>query len=533
MNSMKKLRLLATICCLLLAGINMALAQNKLLLFYDTAYVSEVKLLLAQASAKKMLLDTTSRTSVFTESNLKNYQVVIFMNVSANRLSFREAAELQRFLQAGGGFAGIGKAAEASYKWLWYANVLGGQLAATQLEKPIQLSIITNAFLGKTTLPPLWKLNDKPLLFNDLPTKCKPVLLDVTGKTWAWYYTTEQGGKLFYTALGCEPSAYQSPDFISHVWAGIEEVMPKNLPDYASIASTALPSEKNFLKTTLSNDFQNPVALATLRDNNIIVVEENGEVKIYEPQLRKTSTIGKIDVTNLKRIKLDPEFYQNGYIYTFSGGSSEEYKIGRMQLIGDTTVVMTDFASQSNNPLPSNIIYYYEKYVRSPYRLPQYFDKKSFRYDNEQGLIVETFDEDNNVKNIEPFLTDTPFNYITDMSFGADGGLYILEDKQLKKIDYSETNRKPLAIASADVMMGNAPLKVKFFSDRSIDYDSSEKLSVEWIFGGAGTSAEVNPEFTFTKPGTYDVGLKVTDNAGESAETTLKIQVNKPAVKKR
>jgi hypothetical protein len=33
--------------------------------------------------------------------------------------------------------------------------------------------------------------------------------------------------------------------------------------------------------------------------------------------------------------------------------------------------------------------------------------------------------------------------------------------------------------------------------------------------------------------GNYEVKLKVSDNQGESAETLLKIQVNKPAPKKK
>jgi len=58
-------------------------------------------------------------------------------------------------------------------------------------------------------------------------------------------------------------------------------------------------------------------------------------------------------------------------------------------------------------------------------------------------------------------------------------------------------------------------------------------LSFEWNFDGLNLSSEPNPEFTFTKPGTYEVKLKVSDNHGESAETSLKIQVNKAPVKRR
>jgi len=119
------------------------------------------------------------------------------------------------------------------------------------------------------------------------------------------------------------------------------------------------------------------------------------------------------------------------------------------------------------------------------------------------------------------------------MVFGTDGALYFLEDNQLLKIDYSETNRKPIAIASADVLTGNLPLKVKFSSAGSIDYDPNDVLSFEWNFDGQNISHDANPEFIFTKVGTYEVKLQVTDNQGNTNKNTLKIQVHKTPIKRR
>jgi cytochrome c len=103
------------------------------------------------------------------------------------------------------------------------------------------------------------------------------------------------------------------------------------------------------------------------------------------------------------------------------------------------------------------------------------------------------------------------------------------------KIDYSEKNRKPIAIASADMLSGNAPLKVNFSAESSVDYDSKDTLSYEWRIGETITTIirEPNPAYTFLKMGTYEVKLKVTDIQGESSETFLKIQVNKSTPKKR
>lgn len=509
--------------------------QSKTLIFYPVSNSAQAKALWDDAQSKKRLIDTTSNPAKISDSNLKNYNAVVFLNTSVNALSFQQSAELQRFLQAGGGFVGVGAAIEKNYKWLWYNKMIGGVLAESQFADKVQLSLITNAAIGKSELPPLWKIEDKPLVMSSVPVRCKPVLLDIMGKTWAWYYTTEEGGKMFYTALGGEPSAFQNLNLLAHIWSGIEEVSSKNLPDYTKIADTALPSESNFLKVTLSDNLENPLALATLPTRNVVWVEQNGKVKIFDAQKRKTNQIGKIDATNLKAIKLDPEFAENGYVYTFSEINSNEYKIGRMQLVGDSVATMSDFSSQSTTPLSKNIIYEFDKYASEAYRLPKYFAGKSFRFDNGQGFIVETLDEDGNVKNIEPFLSNTRFDFIKDMAFGADGELYLLENSRLSKIDYSEKNRKPIAVASADVVSGNAPLKVKFSSEGSVDYDAKDGLSFEWSIIGITTTIirEPNPEYTFSKVGNYEVKLKITDNQGESSETSLKIQVNKAAPKKK
>ena len=512
---------------------NIALGQSKTLVFYDNNHVGEAAILWESAKLKKIILDTTSNPAKFTESQLKNYTAIVFLNTSINRLNYRQSAEFQRFMQALGGFVGINTAIEKSYKWLWYDKMVGGILAENQLTDKVQLNIITNASIGKTELPPLWKIEDKPLIINALPVKCKPVLLDVMGKTWAWHYTTEEGGKMFYTALGGELAAYQNSDFINHLWAGIEEVSSKNLPDYTKIADSALPTESSFLRLILSENLENPVSLATTPDGNVLIAEQSGQIKLYLSQKRNTYLLSKIQVPNLKSIKLDPEFAQNGYVYTFSQEKTNEYKIGRFQVMGDSAAVLTDFSSQSSTPLTKNIIYNFAKYEKIPYHFPKYFDGKSFRFDNEQGLVVETFDDDGNVKNLEPFLPTIRFNFIKDMVFGADGALYFLENNQLIKIDYSETNRKPIVNASADILTGNLPLKVKFSSAGSMDNDPNDILSFEWNFDGQNISHEPNPEFVFTKVGSYDVKLQVSDNKGDMTTTLLKIQVNKPSTKRR
>ena len=103
------------------------------------------------------------------------------------------------------------------------------------------------------------------------------------------------------------------------------------------------------------------------------------------------------------------------------------------------------------------------------------------------------------------------------------------------KIDYSEKNRPPVAMISADVQEGKAPLKVQFSSDGSYDLNN-DALSFLWQFDAKNISTEANPIVTFPKPGNYNVKLQVTDSQGLSSEKMLLITVEKGGktpVKKR
>ena len=90
-------------------------------------------------------------------------------------------------------------------------------------------------------------------------------------------------------------------------------------------------------------------------------------------------------------------------------------------------------------------------------------------------------------------------------------------------------NGAPVAIASSDVTSGNAPLTVNFTGSGSTD-DNNDIVSYEWDFGTGDLSTDADPSYVFANPGTYTVGLTVTDGAGLSSSTTIQIDVNGPPV---
>ncbi|WP_029446553.1 PKD domain-containing protein [Cellulophaga baltica] len=93
-------------------------------------------------------------------------------------------------------------------------------------------------------------------------------------------------------------------------------------------------------------------------------------------------------------------------------------------------------------------------------------------------------------------------------------------------------NKAPTAVATSDIITGEASLAVQFTGDTSSDPDTGDILTYAWDFGDGTTATTANPSHTFTTAGTYDVTLTVTDNgtpALSSSEATITITVNTPA----
>ncbi|NDV17792.1 PKD domain-containing protein, partial [Muricauda sp. TY007] len=77
----------------------------------------------------------------------------------------------------------------------------------------------------------------------------------------------------------------------------------------------------------------------------------------------------------------------------------------------------------------------------------------------------------------------------------------------------------PVAMATADVETGEAPLTVNFTGNDSTD--DVGIISYEWDFGdGSAPSNEADPVHTYTAAGSYDAMLTVTDGDGQTDTDT-------------
>jgi glucose/arabinose dehydrogenase len=165
---------------------------------------------------------------------------------------------------------------------------------------------------------------------------------------------------------------------------------------------------------------------------------------------------------------------------------------------------------------------------------PKYFDGVPLFYEWTRDY-VKAFHRDGRIEGVLPsFVFDNPM----DMEFGPDGALYVLEygdgyfqenpDAQLARFDYigPNGNHSPLPVAAASATAGLAPLTVRFTSTGTTDPDG-DRLRYTWDFNADGIVDSRSPDasYTFRENGLYNATLRVTDDGGRSAATSVRIVI--------
>ena len=99
-------------------------------------------------------VDATEDASFFSEEILKQYSAIIFLNTTGDILDEVQQAEMERYIQAGGGFVGIHAATDTEYDWPWYNKLVGAYFKSHPRVQDATLDIIdknhpSTEFLGE------------------------------------------------------------------------------------------------------------------------------------------------------------------------------------------------------------------------------------------------------------------------------------------------------------------------------------------------------------------------------------------------
>src|SRR4051794_18829741 len=75
--------------------------------FHHSSIPNGVDAIMKLGAQNHFQVDTTSDASMITEDTLKKYAALVFMHTTGNLFNAQEQSDLERYIQAGGGFLGI------------------------------------------------------------------------------------------------------------------------------------------------------------------------------------------------------------------------------------------------------------------------------------------------------------------------------------------------------------------------------------------------------------------------------------------
>ena len=317
------------------------------------------KALMAMGAANGILVDTTENAAKITEDTLKQYAAVIFLSPTGNILERAAEVDLQRFIQAGGGYVGIHAAADAEYDWRWYGSLVGGYFLSHPDQQEATVRIVDAKDASASHLPSAWTRTDEWYNYKSLG-KDLHVLATLDESTYtggengavhpiSWQHTFD-GGRAWYTGMGHTVESYSDSLFLKHVLGGIRyAVGERRALDYAKATALRTPSDSLFRKVALTmGTLAEPTEMAVLPSGDVLIAQRGGEVVLFRAKDRSVKPVGKVAVYSKARngsnveegllgLTVDPDFATNHFVYLFfSPADTSVNRLSRFTLDGDS-----------------------------------------------------------------------------------------------------------------------------------------------------------------------------------------------------
>lgn len=172
----------------------------------------------------------TEDAALFTPENLKQYQLVIFLNTTGDVLNTEEEKAFEVFFQNGGSFMGVHSATDTEFDWAWYGKLVGAYFLNHPKQSSATIMRINSTHPSTKHLQERWVHYDEWYNFKSINQDIN-VLLNLDESTYgggengefhpiAWYHEFD-GGRSFYTGLGHTNESYSEPEFKKHLLGGI------------------------------------------------------------------------------------------------------------------------------------------------------------------------------------------------------------------------------------------------------------------------------------------------------------------------
>ncbi|QHT69155.1 carbohydrate-binding protein [Rhodocytophaga rosea] len=252
------------------------------------------------SSELKIQVDTTTQPAYVNEDSLSKYASVVFLNLPLDTLEYVQQADLERFIQAGGGLLAINAAKDTVRNWPWYEQVNGERLKASQAS---------------------WKKESA-------------------------------GGRIFFAQIAGKDANIKLKEGLGDlIPEGLEFVTNNAKLDFAKATTERVPESNRFVMEVLDTYMYEPMEMVIFKDGRVLYLERRGDVKLYDPTTKKTRVIAKFDVSitgnyedGMLGVALDPNYEQNNWIYiNYSpAGKVPKQNVSRFEMKGDSLILSSE-----------------------------------------------------------------------------------------------------------------------------------------------------------------------------------------------
>lgn len=188
--------------------------------------------LLKMGYKKNWRVDTTEQANKFTEANLKQYKVVIFLNTSGNILNEEQQNAFEKYIHSGGAFIGIHAAADTEYDWPWYNELVGAYFESHPQPQKALFKVVSKKHQAVNFMPDSLRREEEIYNFKSFKKELVTVLITVDEKSYtggtmhslhpiAWFHKYN-GGKAFYTEWGHSSQSFSEENFLQHIEGAIK-----------------------------------------------------------------------------------------------------------------------------------------------------------------------------------------------------------------------------------------------------------------------------------------------------------------------
>ncbi|KLT38807.1 class I glutamine amidotransferase-like protein [Cutaneotrichosporon oleaginosum] len=223
------------------------LVYTRTLGFRHDSIPTAIETLRARGPGAGVAFEFTEDATLFADATLARFDALMFVSTSEEVLDGAQQRALERYLRAGGVYAGVHSASACLYNNSVYLKAVGAYFDYHPDLQPATFVRLDNTHPATAHLPDRWTFTEEVYYYRQDPRAVGArVLLTVDAGSYvnnagsrgnytfgtphpiAWYIETPEygdmgarAGRSFYTSLGHTNETWQDETFIAHVLGGL------------------------------------------------------------------------------------------------------------------------------------------------------------------------------------------------------------------------------------------------------------------------------------------------------------------------